>query len=231
MARQVLVTGAGRGIGLSLVEHLLQKGCAVWATYRTADKASMLLRLAEEYDKLTLAQLDITDEEQLGQLAVQWQQVSFDWIINNAGIYGPSHVSFQNVNTQEWLDIFRTNTIAPFMVAKMFYPNLLKGTERKLAFLSSKVGSIEDNTSGGGYLYRTSKTALNQVVKSLSIDLMTEDVCVLALHPGWVKTAMGGPNALISADVSATGLISVIEYSDLSASGQFWNFDGKLIPW
>ena len=116
-------------------------------------------------------------------------------------------------------------------MTRAFYANLLQSKERKLVFLSSKMGSISDNSSGGAYLYRSSKTALNQVVKSLSVDLLPDNVCVLALHPGWAQTAMGGPNALIPSDVSASGLVTVIECADIDASGQFWNFDGSLITW
>lgn len=231
MVRQVLISGAGRGVGFSLVEDLLEKGNKVWATYRTPEKASKLLRLAEQHHQLTVAPLDITNETQLAQLTKEWKNIHFDWIINNAGIYGPKGLSFEDIDTQEWLKVFATNTIAPYQVTRAFYPNLLKGKERKLAFLSSKMGSIDDNSSGGSYVYRTSKTALNQMVKSLSIDLADDRVCVLALHPGWVQTAMGGPNALISGDVSAGGLVEVIECANQDASGQFWNFDGQLLPW
>lgn len=231
MARQVFISGAGRGIGLSLVEHLLQQGDHVWATYRTPDKASALLRLAEKNDNLTLSSLDVTNTEQLTQLAQKWQTVHFDWIINNAAIYGPKNVSFQDVDTTQWLEVFQTNTIAPYQVTRAFYSHLIKGKEKKLIFISSKMGSLEDNSSGGSYLYRSSKSALNQIVKSLSIDLSPDNVCVLALHPGWVQTAMGGANALIPSDVSASGLVTVVECATLEASGQFWSFDGNLIPW
>ncbi|TBR38062.1 SDR family oxidoreductase [Marinomonas agarivorans] len=231
MARNVFVTGAGRGIGLSLVKHLLQQGECVWATYRDADKASALLRLAEKNSNLTVEHLDVTDSDQLFVLSQKWKHIPFDWIVNNAGVYGPKSVNFQDIKTSEWLDVLTTNTIAPYQVTRTFYANLLQGKERKLVFISSKMGSIEDNTSGGGYLYRSSKSALNQIAKSLAIDLSYDDVCVLALHPGWVQTAMGGPNALIPSDVSASGLVTVIECADLEASGQFWNFDGSRIEW
>lgn len=231
MSRHIFVSGAGRGIGLSLVEHLLHKGHHVWATYRKPDRASALLRLDEMNNHLTIAQLDVTDEQQLAKLVIDWKEVRFDWIINNAGIYGPKEVTFQTVTTEAWLDVLRTNTIAPYQVSKAFYPNLIKSSERKLVFISSKMGSIADNKTGGAYIYRSSKAALNQVIKSLSIDLIADEVCVLALHPGWVKTAMGGENGDISVDVSVTGLITVIECADLEASGQLWNYNGQLLPW
>ena len=98
-------------------------------------------------------------------------------------------------------------------------------------FLSSKVGSISDNTGGGMYIYRSSKTALNQVIKSLSIDLLSKGISVIALHPGWVRTDMGGPNALISIEESVNGMATVISKKSLDDTGKFFNFDGKEIPW
>lgn len=231
MTRNVFVTGAGRGIGLSLVEHLLQQGERVWATYRTADKASALLRLAEKNTNLTVAHLDVTDSDQLFVLSQEWCDVPFDWLINNAGVYGPTNISFQDLTNSEWLDVLNTNAVAPYQVTRTFYRNLLQGKDRKVVFISSKMGSIEDNVSGGNYVYRSSKSALNQIAKSLAIDLAADGVCVLALHPGWVQTAMGGANALIPSDVSASGLVTVIECADIEASGQFWNFDGNRIEW
>ena len=109
--------------------------------------------------------------------------------------------------------------------------NLTDGRQKKVVMLSSKVGSIADNSGGAGYYYRSSKTALNQVVKSLSIDLADLGISVLALHPGWVQTEMGGPNALIDTAESVAGLAAVIDGLDLESSGQFIEYNGKQIPW
>jgi len=111
------------------------------------------------------------------------------------------------------------------------FGNFLKGKDKKLVYVSSKVGSIGDNSGGGSYIYRSSKTALNQVVKSLSIDLNDQGFEVVAVHPGWVQTDMGGPNALIDVTTSVAGLINVITNLNGSDSGKFFNYDGQTIPW
>lgn len=110
-------------------------------------------------------------------------------------------------------------------------PNLRKGTERRLAFISSKMGSISDNGSGGSYLYRTAKSALNQAAKSLAIDLQPEQFIVLSLHPGWVLTDMGGPNALIDTNTSVAGMLKVIDSARPVDSGFFFAYDGAAISW
>ncbi|ADZ91167.1 SDR family oxidoreductase [Marinomonas mediterranea] len=231
MERNVLVTGAGRGIGLALVKHLLANGHRVWATYRRPESATELLTLEDQNPLLSTAQLDVAEPSSISVLKEKWKHLSLDWIINNAGYYGPKGMAFGEVDVAEWQKVFATNTIGPYLIAEAFVDCLEDSDAPKLAFLSSKVGSIEDNQSGGGYLYRSSKAALNQVIKSLSIDLRHKGISVVALHPGWVKTAMGGPNALISVDVSVEGLLSVIELLDLSKSGAFINYDGSQIPW
>ncbi|WP_228010910.1 SDR family NAD(P)-dependent oxidoreductase, partial [Vibrio sp. OPT20] len=120
---------------------------------------------------------------------------------------------------------------APLKLVETLLPLIEISDVKKIACLSSRVGSMSENTSGGGYIYRSSKAALNSVVKSLSNDLTDNGVTVLALHPGWVQTEMGGPNALIDTDTSASGLIKVIESANTEVSGHFFNFDGSEIDW
>ncbi len=132
---------------------------------------------------------------------------------------------------EEWRRVFEINTIAPLKLVEALHAKLSQSSIKKITCLSSKVGSMTENTSGGGYIYRSSKAALNSVVKSLSNDLSPQGFTVLALHPGWVKTQMGGPNALIDTDTSASGLIKVIEQATQENSGQFINYDGSALPW
>ena len=223
----VLITGANRGIGLSLVKHYLKAGFKVHATYRSENDSEELINLKGE--TLSLHQLDVTDYEAVKQLSVQLPAI--DLLINNAGYYGPKGYGFGNTDIEEWRKVFEINTIAPLKLVEALYPNLQKGGLKKIACLSSKVGSMTENTSGGGYIYRSSKAALNSVVKSLSNDLTKDGFAVLALHPGWVQTEMGGPNALIDTDTSAAGLVQVINNADHSQSGKFINYDGSELPW
>ncbi|GGX47634.1 SDR family oxidoreductase [Saccharospirillum salsuginis] len=226
--KTVLITGANRGIGLAMVQQALEAGDEVIATCRRPEEAE---RILPQHERLRWVALDVTDETSIAALAKQLDDIGVDVLINNAGTYGPKGVPLGEVEAEPWLEVFRTNTIGPLLVTQAMLPALRRGSERKIAFVSSKVGSIDDNGSGGSYLYRSSKTALNQVMKSVSVDLSEEGFVVLALHPGWVQTRMGGPNALIDTDTSARGLLRVIQDSTPEQSGRFFNYDGSTIPW
>ncbi|MFY2509198.1 SDR family oxidoreductase [Vibrio pectenicida] len=223
----VVITGANRGIGLSLVKHYLAKNYQVHATYRSQSHASELFKL--EGANLYCHQLDVTNYARYQTLASQLPEI--DILINNAGYYGPKGYGFGDTDMEEWRKVLEINTIAPMKLVEALYPNLEQGKLKKIACISSKMGSMGDNTSGGGYIYRSSKAALNSVVKSLSNDLASQGFTVLALHPGWVLTEMGGPNALISTDTSAAGLINVINSASIDNSGEFINYDGTSLPW
>ncbi|EEX92892.1 putative oxidoreductase [Vibrio orientalis CIP 102891 = ATCC 33934] len=226
--KTVLITGANRGIGLSLTKLYLAQGWHVHATYRNAGGSSELLQLASA-EQLECHQVDITDYPAITELASQLPAI--DLLINNAGYYGPKGYDFGNTDVEEWRKVFEINAIAPLKLVEAFAPNLRQGSLKKVACLSSKVGSMTENTSGGGYIYRSSKAALNSVVKSLSNDLTEQGFTVLALHPGWVQTEMGGPNALIDTQTSANGLSQVIENAEQAQSGKFINYDGSELPW
>ncbi|WED20938.1 SDR family oxidoreductase [Vibrio sp. JC009] len=226
---KVLITGANRGIGLALVKQYLNSGWEVFATYRDAESASELLALTKQHPQLSSYQLDVTDYPAIE--ALQPKLPAIDLLINNAGYYGPKGYGFGNTDVEEWRKVFEINSIAPLKLVETLYPNLLQGRLKRVACISSKVGSMTENTSGGGYIYRSSKAAVNSVVKSLSNDLSKEDFTVVALHPGWVLTEMGGPNALISTEVSTEGLFSVIDKLKPEDSGRFLNYDGTEIAW
>jgi len=146
-------------------------------------------------------------------------------LINNAGVYPNS--SIDHINYDAWLEAFKINTLAAFKMTMTFIPHLKKGNLKKVASLTSKMGSIDDNSGGSEYLYRSSKTALNMVMKSLSIDLKPYDLALITLHPRWVRTDMGGPNGLIDADKSVTGMKRQIDKLSMKTSGQFIAYDGK----
>lgn len=230
--KTVLITGANRGIGLKFVEFYCQHNWQVYATYREEHHA--LLDRTTQYDNLTLLKVDVSDPESIAKLKHSMTGITVNVLINNAGTYGPSGHSFGNTTAQlvsQWQDTFNINTIAPLLVTEALSKNLQFGAPAKVAFVSSKMGCLEDNTSGGSYIYRTSKTALNMVVKSLSVDLAKLDISVVALHPGWVKTRMGGDNALIDTNTSVSGMTKVIDSLTMETSGQFINYDGTTLPW
>jgi len=223
----VLITGANRGIGLALTKQYLDLGWQVTASCRELAKATELTGL--NCPQLHYIELDITDYPAVSQLADNIEAI--DLLINNAGYYGPKGYGFGNTDVEQWRQVFEINTIAPLKMVELLYPKLAAGQGKTIVCLSSKVGSMTENTSGGGYIYRSSKAALNSVVKSLHNDLSAQGYKVAALHPGWVQTEMGGPNALIDTKTSAQGLIAVIEGLDASQSGGFYDYRGESIGW
>ena len=227
----ILITGTNRGIGLEFVKHYLKNNEKVIATYRNKNSAKDLLELKNTTSNLSLVELDVSNPNSINEFASKITDQPIDTFINNAGVFGPRNNEFGNFNAKEWLDVFNINTIAPLLITQKILKNLRLGKNKKLVFISSKVGSIEENTGGGMYIYRSSKTALNQVIKSLSIDFKDENFIATALHPGWVQTDMGGPNALIDTKTSVKGMAEVIDSLVLKNSGRFYNYDGSSIPW
>ena len=227
----ILITGTNRGIGLEFVKHYIKNNEKVIATCRNRNSAKDLLELENTTNNLSLVELDVSNPNSINNFTSKIAGLPIDTFISNAGVSGPTNIEFGNFDAKEWLDVFNINTIAPLIITQKILKNLRLGKDKKLAFISSKVGSIEDNTSGGMYIYRTSKTALNQVIKSLSIDFKEDNFIVVALHPGWVQTDMGGPNALIDTKTSVKGLIEVIDNLTPKNSGKFYNYDGSPIPW
>lgn len=228
----VLITGANRGIGLQLVKHYSQQQWQVYATYR--DEHQDLLECTKQFDNLTLLKLDVASFDSIKKLQRSMTGIGLQVLINNAGIHGDRSHNFgatTEQNIDKWHQTFTINTIAPMLITEALLKNLQFSAGAKVAFITSKMGSIGDNGSGGSYVYRSSKAALNSVVKSLSHDLKADHISVAAIHPGWVQTRMGGPNGLIDVDTSVTGISQVIEQLNPDNSGQFINYDGKAIPW
>lgn len=226
---QVLVTGANRGLGLEFSKQYAADGWNVLACCRHPQSALDLQSLAAAHSNVKIHTLDVADFAQIDALALQLKDESIDVLINNAGVY--PHSSFGDTNYDDWANGFKVNSMAPLKMAEAFVQHLTRGQLKKIATLTSKMGSIEDNTSGESYSYRASKTAVNMVMKSLSIDLKPYGISVITLHPGWVQTDMGGSNALISAQTSVSGLRKVIENLSLDTTGKFIAYDGKAMPW
>lgn len=233
MQKTVLITGANRGIGLEFVKQYHSAGYQVIATTRNPLAQDELKVFSQANPDIKVMSLDISDDKQLAGLAAMLKDQPIDILISNAGYYGPKGEAcqFGQVDHQEWLKTLNINTIAPLKLIEAIHANLLAGTEKKVAFLSSKMGSMADNGSGGSYIYRSSKAALNAVIKSLSVDLAKDKINVISLHPGWVQTDMGGVNALIDTQTSVKGMSKVIAKLNAKNSGEFVAYDGKKIPW
>jgi NAD(P)-dependent dehydrogenase (short-subunit alcohol dehydrogenase family) len=224
----VLITGANRGLGLEFVKQYAMDNYEVIACTRRLNKKDDLHKLQTSYKNISIYSLDVQNFPSIDQLA-KTIKLPIDILINNAGVYPNSAID--DINYDVWLDAFKINTLAAFKMTIAFLPHLKKGNLKKVASLTSKMGSIDDNSGGGEYLYRSSKTALNMVMKSLAIDLKPYDLALITLHPGWVRTEMGGPNGLIDADESVAGMKRQIDKLSVKTSGQFIAYDGKKIPW
>ncbi|MBG09834.1 MAG: short-chain dehydrogenase [Gammaproteobacteria bacterium] len=227
----VLITGTNRGLGLEFVKRFSQQGYNVIATSRDNNQAPELQALAEANTSLRLMNLDVSDEQSMASFASALGDTAIDVLVNNAGVYGPRNANFGNVASGDWEAVLKTNAISPMLLTQLIIGNLRLGNAKKLVYVTSKMGSIDDNRGGGSYIYRSSKTALNSVVRSLSVDLKEEGFSVAVLHPGWVRTDMGGPNGLIDVTTSVSGMMEVIQDLSLDGSGQFFNYDGSIIPW
>jgi NAD(P)-dependent dehydrogenase (short-subunit alcohol dehydrogenase family) len=227
----ILITGTNRGIGLEFTKQYLARGDRVIATCRDIEAADALKKLRNDHDKLEVRQLDVSSAESILEFVQQLVDTPIDIFINNAGVYGPRNVKFGEVDGQLWASVLQVNSIAPLMLSQLLMPNLRQGKDKKMVYLTSKMGSIDDNSGGGSYIYRSSKTALNSVVKSLAIDLAGEGFSAAVLHPGWVLTDMGGQNALIDTKTSVTGMLQVVDDLDPQSSGSFFNYDGSIIAW
>ena len=230
--KNILITGANRGLGLGLVKKYLENNEKVFCTTRNISKSKELKLLKEKHtNNLEICELDLLDKNSPNILSNFLVNKPIDLFINNAGVIGQSAQHFKSISLNPWIEVLKVNLIAPLLITQSIIKNIEKSSEKRIYILSSKVGSIEDNKSGGMYVYRSSKSALNQIVKSLSIDLKPLGISVISLHPGWVRTEMGGPNALISVEESVNGMFGVISNTNIRNSGQFINYDGTQIPW
>ncbi len=228
-----LITGTNRGIGLEFVKQYAQNGWQVIACCRQPSKAEKLTQLQLQFpDLIRIFPLDVTDFKQITQLATHLANESIDLLLNNAGIYPSSDKNgFGGIDYAEWEQTFKINTMAPLKMAESFVQHVKKSKLKTIATITSKMGSIADNQSGGSYLYRSSKTATNMAMKCLALDLKPLEITTVLLHPGWVQTDMGGKNALISTVESVTGMRQVISQLKLAETGKFIAFDGESIPW
>jgi NAD(P)-dependent dehydrogenase (short-subunit alcohol dehydrogenase family) len=229
----ILITGANRGIGLEFCRQYAADGWRVLACSRYPEKSDALNKLAAQRpEQVKIHALDVADHVEIDRLAQVLADESIDLLINNAGIYPDSDKGgFGHTDYAEWIQAFRINTMAPLKMAETFATQIARGKQKTIATITSKMGSIADNSSGGSYLYRSSKAAVNMVVKNLAIDLKPIGITAVVFHPGWVKTDMGGPNALISAEQSVSGMRQVIARLTIADSGRFFAYDGQAIPW
>ncbi|MEE9597181.1 MAG: SDR family oxidoreductase [Acidiferrobacterales bacterium] len=232
MASTILITGANRGIGFELTQQYAEAGWRVIACCREPDKAQELDGVRSDHgEQVSIHRLDVTNSEPIKALVTSMEDTPIDILLNNAGIYGQRDASLGNIDEDKWLETFRVNAIAPIKVMEAFIDVVAASKRKVFATITSKMGSIADNTSGGSYVYRSSKAALNAAMKSAANDLEGRGISVVVIHPGWVQTDMGGPSALLSVEQSAKSIRELLGRVSIEDTGKFFNHDGTVIPW
>jgi NAD(P)-dependent dehydrogenase (short-subunit alcohol dehydrogenase family) len=228
----VLVTGANRGLGLEFVRQYAAEGWKVHAACRDPDTAKQLGRLAAASGgQVDVLALDVTDTAGVRAAAQSLAGEPIDVLVNNAGVGSPKNQRLGSFDYAAWGHVLDVNTLGPMRVVEAFLENVVQGGERKIVTLTSAMGSIADNASGGSYAYRSSKAAVNMVMKSLSIDLAPRGITCVVVHPGWVRTDMGGPGGKLDPPESVAALRRLIAGLQRKDSGRFFNYDGKPYPW
>jgi len=229
LMQTIIITGANRGIGLELTRQYLQANQRVVATCRSPAAADELATLTSN-PNLQVVQLDVADSQSVATFGAFIKGKVIDTLINNAGVMGGSHQSLHDMNAETWLATFNTNTIAPLMLTSVLLENLKLADRPRIVSVSSYMGSIS-RPGTGAYAYRSSKAALNKVTQVMAEELRAEGIIACPVHPGWVRTDMGGSSADLSVEESAGGLIAVIDNLSMAQSGRFWNWNGEELPW
>uniref|UniRef100_A0A3Q1GSH0 Si:dkey-12e7.4 n=1 Tax=Acanthochromis polyacanthus TaxID=80966 RepID=A0A3Q1GSH0_9TELE len=251
----VLVTGANRGLGLELVERLASGGFSpgkIIATTRNTATAEKLQELAEKHPNIHIVTLDVVNQDSIEKCAADVAQLvqeeGLNCLINNAGINVVA--DFHSVTAEKMIENFHTNSVAPLMITKAFLPLLKRAASRgalagsktmsiqraAVINMSSLLGSVELNWGERGntfkwYPYRTSKSALNMVTRCMAVDLEPDGILCMVIHPGWVRTDMGGSEAPLSPEESISAVLSVIGGLTEKDHGSFLNFTGEQLPW
>lgn len=227
----VLITGANRGIGLELARQYAADGWQVFATARDPNAAPDLAALAKASGgTVSVFALEVTDVDAVDRLAAALRGKALDVLINNAGVAVRDGMNFGETNPDSWARAFMVNTIAPTKVSEALLPNLLAGKGKTIGMLSSRLGSHTYNN--GGYLaYRATKAALNSVVRTMAAELKDKGIMTVALHPGHVRTDMGGAAAPVVPTASAAGLRKVLAGMTAAKNGGFFDFEGNELAW
>ena len=228
----VLITGANRGLGLEFARQYAADGWQVYAGCRDLSSASKLRRLANTSEnKIRIMALDVTDPASIRAASAELDGQAIDVIINNAGVMGARGQSIGNIDYKAWANVLDVNTMGPMRISEAFVDHVARSKRKLIVTLTSGMGSIADNTSGGSIAYRSSKAAVNMVTRSLAIDLAPRGITCVVVNPGWVLTEMGGPQATMTPAESVKKMRDLIETLGPAQSGRFFNHDGHDYPW
>jgi len=225
----IIVSGANRGIGLELTKRFILSGHKVIAGCREPDQAKKLIAL-ERGHELTILPLDVTSADSVSQFALSVGEQCIDVLVNNAGVFGGPHQDADNMDYAAWLDTFSVNTISPLRLSMAFRKNLLQSERPRVVTLSSQMGALS-RKSKGNIAYRSSKAALNKMLQVLALEWQEDGIICCPVHPGWVQTDMGGPQADITAEESAEGIVELVARLSAQDSGRFFCWDGREHDW
>src|SRR5215207_8569481 len=228
----VLITGASRGLGFEFAKQYAVEGGRVIACCRKPEDAIALKKLAPSArDKVAGGSKGVADNDTGRNAALTLKDVVIDILINSAGIAGVPQQSTGQIDYASWARVLDVNTMGPLRVIEAFTDNLARSERRLVVTITSGMGSLADNTSGGSIAYRSSKAAVNMVMRSAAIDLAPRGITCVLINPGWVKTDMGGPDATLSPQQSVSAMRRLIETLGPNHSGKFYNYDGREYPW
>ena len=231
---RVLITGASRGIGLEFTRQYLEAGRRVFSLARAPMRSAGLNVLAERYpNALNRVECDVGDDAAVSRAGKRVEEATdaLDLVLNNAGTFGRGDDRLEDLDFKELWRVFEVNAFGPIRVAREFLPLLRRGKLSKLVHITSLMGSVDDNRSGGRWSYRMSKAALNMESRNLSLELARDRIVSVVIHPGWVRTDMGGPTAPLSVEDSVGAMIKTLDGLTQGESGGFLDRHGKPAPW
>lgn len=229
----ILVTGSNRGIGLEWVRQYAKLGWRVYATCRYPEQADALQHLADTHSGVSVHRLDVTNTEHIQQLAHELHDHPLDILLNNAGVYfeqwGKDKLG--SIDYAAWLETFKVNVLGAVHVTEAMRNTLARSEKRLVVMTTSHMGSISEIAGPNDYAYRSSKAALNAAVKGLTYELAPLGIGILLVHPGWVRTRMGGNQGRFSVSESVDNMRKLVDKFQIKDSGRFYRYDGAIIPW
>lgn len=228
----ILITGANRGLGLEFTRQYLAEGYAVVAACRNSSTARALQGLERTASGLlSVIEVDVADAASVKRAAARLPTPSIDVLVNCAGVFGTGGDTIGSLDYEAWRAVLEVNLLGPARMCEAFLDRIARSDRRLVVTITSGLGSLADNGTGGYTPYRTSKAAVNMLMRSAAIDLKPRGVICVVVNPGWVKTDMGGPNAKLSPEESVGAMRRLIAKIGLQDSGRFYNYDGREYPW
>lgn len=228
----ILITGANRGLGLEFTRQYLAEGYTVIATCRNPDAAHALRELERTASgALSAIEVDVADAASVKRAAARIPTPAIDILVNCAGVFGTGGDSIGSLDYDAWRAVLEVNVLGPARMCEAFLEQIARSDRRLVVTITSGLGSLADNTTGGYIPYRTSKAAVNMLMRSAAIELKPRGITCVVVNPGWVRTDMGGPNAKLSAEESIGAMRRLVARITPQDSGRFYNFDGREYPW